>query len=128
MSQSDATPADPQPEISPIDLEAQSRQSMQALGNLVERISPWLFAFGSWIFGGFIAFNLLVVASLITVGSAHAAVLVSITAFACALPLNVAGLFLLKLIQEMKDVGLDEQMLHAFQDAGFPIEAYFPQR
>ncbi len=127
MSQSDATPADPQPEISPIDLEEQSRQSMQAVGNLIERISPWLFAFGSWIFGGFIAFDLLVVASLITVGPAHATVLISITAFACALPLSVAGLFLLKLIQEMKDVGIDEQMLHAFQDAGFPIEAYFPQ-
>jgi ABC-type multidrug transport system fused ATPase/permease subunit len=99
---------------------------MQAVGNLIERIAPWLFAFGSWIFGGLIAFNLLVVASLITVGTAHAVVLVSITAFACALPLNVAGLFLLKLFQEMKDVGIDEHMLHAFQDAGFPIEAYFP--
>ncbi len=99
---------------------------MQALGNLIERISAWLFAFGSWIFGGLIAFNLLVLASLFTIGPIHPAILVSLTAFACALPLNVAGLFLLKLIQEMKDVNIDEQMLHAFQDTGFPIEAYFP--
>src|SRR6266566_421656 len=79
MSQSDATSADPKPEISPIDLEEQSRQSMQALGNLIERISAWLFAFGSWIFGGLIAFNLLVLASLFTIGPIHPAILVSLT-------------------------------------------------
>jgi hypothetical protein len=126
VTQSDVTQAEPQPEISPIDLEKQSRQSMQALSNLVARISPWLFAFGSWIFGGLIAFNLVVTASLFTIGPIHPAIMVSLTAFACALPLNVAGLFLLKLIQEMKDVNIDEQMLQAFQDAGFPIEAYVP--
>ena len=127
MSQNTSSSTAPNQEFSSIELEEQSRQSMQAVGNLIERITPWLFTFGSWIFGGFIAFELLIVASLITVGPVQPAILVSITAFACALPLNVAGLFLLKLIQEMKDVGIDEHMLHAFQDAGFPIEAYFPQ-
>jgi hypothetical protein len=95
--QNDSTPADPKPGIPPIDLEEQSKQSMKALSNLVERITPWLFAFGSWIFGGLIAFNLLVVASLITVGPIHPAILVATAAFACALPLDVAGLFLLRL-------------------------------
>lgn len=127
MSQINATLDNPKSAIQPVDLEAQSRQSMQAMGNLIERIAPWLFAFGSWIFGGLIAFNLLVIASLITVGPTRVVVLISITAFACALPLNVAGLFLLRLIQEMKDVGIDEHMLHAFQDAGIPTEGYFPQ-
>ena len=119
MSQSDSTPADP-------DMDKQAQQSMKAFGNLVDRITPWLFSFGSWIFGGLIAFNLLIIASLITVGPTHPAILVSITAFACALPLDVGGLFLLKLVQDMKDVGFEDHVLHAFQDAGIPIEAYFP--
>jgi len=126
MSQHTSSQTAPNQGFSSIELEEQSRQSMQAVGNLIERISPWLFAFGSWIFGGLIAFNLVVIASLFTIGPVHPAIMVSLTGFACALPLNVAGLNLLKLMQEMKDVNIDEQMLHAFQDAGFPIEAYVP--
>ena len=121
MPQSNSTPTDPE-----MGLDKQAQESMKALGNLVDRITPWLFSFGSWIFGGLIAFNLLVMASLITVGPTHATILVSITAFACALPLDVAGLFLLRLVQDMKDVGFEDHVLHAFQDAGFPIESYFP--
>lgn len=126
MSQSDSTPTNPQQGVPQADPEEQSKQSMKALGNLVERITPWLFAIGSWIFGGLIASNLIVVASLITVGPAHPAILVSLAAFACALPLDVAGLFLLRLVQDMKDVGIEDHVVHAFQDAGFPIEDYFP--
>ena len=126
MSQHTSSQTAPNQGFSSIELEKQSRQSMQAVGNLIARISSWLFAFGSWIFGGLIAFNLVVIASLFTIGPIQLAIMVSLTAFACALPLNVAGLFLLKLIQEMKDVNIDEQMLHAFQDASFPVEAYFP--
>jgi hypothetical protein len=99
---------------------------MQALGNVVARLSPWLFAFGSWIFGGLIGFNLLLIGSLITVGPTNPAILVSMAAFAAALPLNFAGLLLLKLVQEMKDVHIDEEMFRAFKDAGFPIELYVP--
>ena len=36
---------------------------------------------------------------------------------AAALPLNVAGIDLLRLIEGMKGVGLDEATLRAFQDA-----------
>jgi hypothetical protein len=108
----------------PADLKA---QSLQGLGNLVERVTPWLFDVGSWIFGGLIAFHLVILASLITVGPADTAILISITAFACALPLNVAGVFLLRLVKDMKDIGLEDLTLEAFQRAGFPdIEAYFP--
>lgn len=127
MSTNNSQPVAPQHEYAPLDLEAQSRQSMQAVGNLIERITPWLFAFGTWVFGGLIAFNLLVIASLITVGPVHPAILVASAALACALPLNVAGLFLLKLIPEIKDAGLDEHMRNTFQEAGFSVDAYFPQ-
>jgi hypothetical protein len=113
--------------MEPLNLEAQSKQSIQGLGNLIERITPWLFEVGSWIFGGLIAFNLVVIASLITVGPVDDIILVSITAFACALPLNVAGVFLLRMVKDMKEIAIDDLTLQAFQDAEFPdIEAYFP--
>ncbi len=127
MSQKDSSPDNHQEQMPSHALHEQSQQSMKALGNLMEAVTPWLFSFGNWIFGGLIAFNLLVMASLITVGPVHPAILVSITAFVCALPLNVIGLFWLRLIQDMKDVAIDDVTLRAFQDAGFPnIEAYFP--
>ena len=100
---------------------------MQGIGNLVERITPWLFEVGTWVFGGLIAFNLLLISALLTVGPVDTAILVSITAFACALPLTVAGMCVLRLVKDMKDVGLDELTLQAFKDAGYPdAEAYFP--
>jgi MFS family permease len=61
------------------------------------------------------------------VGPVDAAIRISITAFACALPLNLAGMLLLRLVKDAKEIGLDDLTLQAFQDAGFPqIEAYFP--
>jgi hypothetical protein len=44
-----------------------------------------------------------------------------------ALPLNVAGIILLRLIKDVNDSGLDDLTLRAFRDAGFPeIDGYFP--
>jgi hypothetical protein len=41
--------------------------------------------------------------------------------------LNVAGIVLLRLIKDVKDVSLDDITLRSFQQAGFPeIGAYFP--
>ena len=114
----------PRDDTTPFD---QTNQTMASLGNLIESITPWLFEVGSWIFGGLIAFNLIVMASLITVGPAHTAILISITALGCALPLNVAGIFVLRLVKDMKDIGIEDVTLQAFKDADFPhIEAYFP--
>ena len=113
--------------LPPLDLKEQSKRSMKGLSNLVQRSTPWLFTLGSWIFGGLIAVDLVIVASLITVGPVDIAILISITAFAVALPLNVSGIFLLRLIKDLKDVGIEDVMLQAFKDASFPnIEAYFP--
>jgi hypothetical protein len=82
---------------------------------------------GSWIFGGLIAVNLIVVSALITVGPVDAAIRTSTAALAAALPLNVAGIVLLRLIKDVNDVGLDDLTLRAFQEAGFPnIDAHFP--
>jgi hypothetical protein len=71
--------------------------------------------------------NLVVISALITVGPVDAAIRTSAAALAAALPLNVAGIVVLRLIKDVNDVGLDDLTLRAFQEAGFPdIDAYFP--
>jgi hypothetical protein len=69
-----------------------------------ERISPWLLEVGSWIFGGLIAFDLIVIGPLITIGLTDRAITVATTAFALVLPLDVAGLFLLRMVRDMEHV------------------------
>jgi len=100
---------------------------MNALARLVDRITPWLVEVGSWVLGGLLALNLVVISALITVGPVDRAVLIAVTALACALPLDVAGIILLRLIKDVQEIQLDDVTLTAFQEAHFPnIEAYFP--
>jgi hypothetical protein len=97
------------------------------LSYLLERTTPWLVDVGSWIFGGLMAINLVVISALITVGPVDAAIRMSTAGLAGALPLNVTGIVLLKLIKDVKDLRLDDLTLQSFQEAGFPdIDAYFP--
>jgi len=127
MPDVNASPADQHPEGNPPAVDEQSRRTFSGLRNLAERITPSLVDVGSWIFGGLIAVNLVVLSALITVGPIDAAIQTSTAALAAALPLNVAGIVLLRLIKDVNDVGLDDLTLRAFQDAGFPnIDAYFP--
>ncbi len=121
MSQTDPAPADPQQETSRAAPQEQYKQNMKAFGKFVERITPWLFEVGSWSFGGLIAFTLLVVASLLTVGPVDPAIMVAMTAFALALPLDVAGLILLRLVQDLKRVGFEEEVVQVFHDVGFTV-------
>ena len=127
MSESNRTPADREQGSATPAVDEQAARSFRGLRNLAERITPWLVDVGSWIFGGLTAVNLVVLSALITVGPVDAAIRASTAAVAAALPLNVAGIILLRLIKDVNDVGLDDLTLRAFQDAGFPeIEAYFP--
>lgn len=115
------------PGSAPPPADAQSAPTFRGLRNLAEKTSPWLTDVGSWIFGGLTAVNLVVISALITVGPVDAAIRTSTAALAAALPLNVAGIILLRLIRDVNDVGLDDLTLRAFQDAGFPdIDKYFP--
>jgi ABC-type multidrug transport system fused ATPase/permease subunit len=116
MSQTDPPQADHNQEISLAVSEQQNKQIMKAFGNLVERITPWLLEFGSWIFGGLIAFTLLVIASLFTIGPVDRAITISTAAFALALPLNLTGLLLLRLVNDLKNVGFEKELEQAFQD------------
>jgi len=105
----------------------QSRRSLGAIERMVAWMTPWLVEVGSWAFGGMVAVNLVVIAGLITVGPVDRAVLVGVVALAGALPLDVAGIVLLRLIKDAEAVRIDDLALKAFQEARFPdIEAYFP--
>jgi hypothetical protein len=115
------------PQKAPLDLEAQSKGATGGFRILAARTAPWLFDVGGWVFGGLLALTLVLVSALVTVGPVDDAILVSIAAFGCALPLEVAGICLVRLVKDVRDVGIDDLTLQSFKDAGFPdIETYFP--
>ena len=68
--------------------EEQNRRLWRGFGNFIDRVTPSLLELGVWLFGSLIAFNLLVMASLFTIGPVDSAIKVSTAAFALALPLN----------------------------------------
>ena len=108
-------------------MDERAKQTFDAIRRLLDRTTPWLSEIGSWIFGGLLAVNLVVISALLTVGPVDAAVRISITLFACAFPLDVAGIVVLRLTKDLMDVGLDDLALQAFKESGFPeIDAYFP--
>jgi MFS family permease len=46
--------------------------------------------------------------------------------FALALPLNVAGLFLLRLVQDLARIGYEKEVTEAFQEVGFTAGVQVP--
>jgi hypothetical protein len=108
-------------------VDERARQSLEAIDRLLDRATPWLSEIGSWIFGGLVAVNLVVISSLLTVGPVDAAVRISVTLLACALPMSVAGIVILRLTKDLMDFRVDDLALQAFKESGFPdIDAYFP--
>jgi hypothetical protein len=108
-------------------VDERARQSLDAIDRLLDRTTPWLSEIGSWIFGGLVAVDLVGISSLLTVGPVDAAVRLSITLLACALPISVAGIIVLRLTKDLTDFGVDDLALQAFKESGFPnIESYFP--
>jgi len=108
-------------------VDERARQSLHAVGQLLDRTTPWLSEIGSWIFGGLVAVNLVVISSLLTVGPVDAAVRISVSACACALPMSVAGISVLRLTKDLMALGVDDLAWQAFKESGFPdIDAYFP--
>jgi hypothetical protein len=101
-------------------------RTVAALVRLVERITPWLLDLGNWIFGALIAFNLLILAALLTVGPVDTAVLIATTAIALALPPDIAGFLLLRLAADMKSVDLERVATQAFVEAGFSLKDQEP--
>jgi hypothetical protein len=123
VSHPDPAPADSRP-ISP----GATAEDLyrRVVGELAETITPWFFEFGSWIFGGLIVFTLVLMAPLITLGPVDRAITAATAAFALALPLDVAGLFLLRLVQDLQRVGFEDNLAHAFEKVGSVMGAPLP--
>jgi hypothetical protein len=96
------------------------------LATLVGRLTPWLLSLGDWVFGGLIAFNLLTLSALLTVGPVDTPVLIATAAVALALPPGVAGFLLLRLAADMKSQDLEEVASEAFVEAGFEVDESGP--
>lgn len=97
-------------------------RTQAALETLLARVTPWLLDLGNWIFGALIAFSLVILGAMLTVGPVDRAVLVATAAFALALPLDVAGFVLLRIAVDMKKVDLETVATAAFVEAGFTSE------
>ena len=97
-------------------------RTQAALGTVLESVTPWLLDLGNWIFGALIAFSLVILGALLTVGPVDRAVVIATAAFALALPPDVAGFVLLRLAADMKKVDLETLTTSAFVDAGFTPE------
>ena len=98
------------------------KRTVTALGSVLERITPWLLDLGNWIFGALIAFNLVILGALLTVGPVDHAAVIATAAFALALPVDVAGFLLLRLASDLKTVDLEQVATSAFVEAGFAAE------
>lgn len=122
MSRSQPPPADSDRKTSGTFGDDTFRRTVAAFAALVDRVTPWLLDLGSWIFGALTAFNLVILGALLTVGPVDAAALVSTAAFALALPADVAGFLLLRLMADVKNVDLEEAATKAFQEVGFSVD------
>jgi ABC-type multidrug transport system fused ATPase/permease subunit len=121
MSQPKHAPANSKQNISSETSQALFRQSMEAFEKVVESITPWLVEFGAWIFAGLIGLGLIVIAPLVTIGPVETTILVSTSALALTLPLNVAGLLLLRLVQDMQRY--EDKLAQGFHDANVILGA-----
>ena len=98
------------------------RGTQVGLTQFLDVVTPWLLDLGSWIFGALIACNLVILGVVLTIGPVDDAVKVATAAFALALPPNVVGFVLLRLVADMRKIRLQETATQAFQQAGFQVE------
>lgn len=124
MSQTDPASTDPHNDVAFAAAAASFDKGREAFGKVIERIAPWLVEIGNWIFAGLIASLLFILAALITVGPVDRAIIVAAVAFAIALPLELAGLILLRLLQDTTRISFTDEWAQAFQDAGFPVREW----
>lgn len=102
-------------------------RATRGLGRVVEQITPWLLDLGSWIFGALIAVNLIILGALLTVGPVDLPVKISTVALALALPADVAGFVLLRLVTDMSKTGIADVATQAMLAQGFSVEDAAPR-
>ena len=121
MSQANPAPTEPHKDVAYAAAQASLRQVEKASQEAFELTTPWLVDVGNWVFAGLIAFILVVMAPLIVSPSFDQALTIAIIALALSLPLDLAGLVMLRLIQDMAHIGFSEEWARAFQEAGLPL-------
>lgn len=92
----------------------------------VAGIGPWLTELGNWIFGGLIAFNLVILGAVLTIEPLDVAVKIAIAADALALPPCVVGLILLRLVADVHTIRQSQTAKQAFHDAGLTLDGLPP--
>jgi hypothetical protein len=85
-------------------------------------IGPWLMELGNWIFGGLIAFNLVILGAVLTIEPLDVAVKIAIAADALALPPSAVGLILLRLVADVRSLRQSQPARQAFRDVGFNFD------
>ena len=123
MSQPNPAPTNPKRNVSLAAAQELNRQSMKALEAVTESITPWLVEFGTWIFAGLIGFAVILIAPLVTLGPVGTTIVVSTAALALTLPLNLAGLLLLRLVQDMQRY--EDKLAQGFHDASVILGTEF---
>jgi len=98
--------------------EKEREKAKKAFEQWLPAIAPWLFEFGSWLFGGLIAFSILLVQAPILLGPVDPAVIICATTVAVALPLDITGLFLLRIVRDAKQFGFEELFVNSIPDVG----------
>jgi ABC-type multidrug transport system fused ATPase/permease subunit len=98
-------------------------QNTKAIEKLVENITPWLVELGAWIFAGLTGFALILLAALITVGPTEPSVIVSTVALTLTLPLNLAGILLLRLVEDLER--FEDEVVQGFHDASLIMGSQF---
>lgn len=97
-------------------------RTQHGLTTFVDLVTPWLLELGSWIFGALIAFNVVILGVVLTIGPVDSAVTIAIAGFAFALPPNIAGFVLLRLVDDMRKIRLQEAAATAPQAPGLSLE------
>lgn len=97
-------------------------RTMHGVERLLDAVTPWLLDLGSWIFGGLIAFSLVILGSLLTIGPVDNALKIATASFALALPLDICGFVLLRVFADLIKVRLDVVGTRAFVEEGFSVE------
>jgi hypothetical protein len=84
-------------------------------------IAPWLMELGNWIFGGLIAFNLVILGAVLTIEPVDGAVKIATAACALALPPSAVGLILFRLVSDVRSIRQSETAKRELHDAGFTL-------
>lgn len=96
-----------------------SAQAKEASETFISRMAPWFLEFGSWIFGGLIAYSIVLIQAPIlnsAVTRGDQALVICTLMLALALPLDIIGLIVLRLFGDLRRFDLENEFADAFSE------------